>query len=176
MTTLHRARNSALDLPFEPTPPSTNGSSPQAGRPSSAGAPAPDEGRHSPLLRAVFYLVLIAFVLPVLAGVIAAVAHLGPFANHIFPVTLHNDTTATVLVRACSTHCIPADQSVTLKPGDRVDIGVSDGAEVSHYYLHDPANDALTACLPVQASRKVTGVVVEISRAESCPGTPLSIP
>lgn len=122
------------------------------------------------------YLVLIAFVLPVLAGVIAAVGHLGPFANHIFPVTLHNDTTATVVVRACSTNCIPADQAVTLKPGDHVDIGVSDGAEVSRYYLHAPEDDALTACLPLEASKKVTGAVVEISRAESCPGTPLSIP
>ena len=162
-----------MDSPFDGVAPSTNGSSPHVPRTPDGPPPQPAAPR-SPLFKLILYLVLIAFIVPVLAGVIAALAHLGPFANHLFPVTVHNDTSATVVVRACSTTCLPGDQSVELKPGGKVDVGVSDGAQVTPFYLHDP-DGALLSCLPLQAARRVTGAVVQVSQAESCPGTPISV-
>ncbi|GAC1363376.1 MAG: hypothetical protein NVSMB32_04900 [Actinomycetota bacterium] len=124
--------------------------------------------------RALLYLTLVALLIPVIAFVIARLTGSGPFAGHLFPVTLHNDTATTVVVRRCGTKCTVKDQSVTLGPGKAVQVGVADGAVVTPYYLYD-LSGALRNCLPLQANAALPGITVEISRAQTCPGAPVMV-
>lgn len=154
---------------FTPTPIGRNGSS----------ADTPDDGpwvrRRSPLITVVVLLTAAAVVAPFLAVGIAWVTHSGPFAHTIFPVTVHNDGNAAVVVRACGANCTKTDQAVTLQPGAGVLVGAANNGSVSRYYLHDVTGTVI-GCLPLVYHQTYTSLTVQTSAAEPCPGSPLPAP
>lgn len=151
---------------FEPTPVGRNGNSPDT--PDGV----PPTRRRSPLITLFLLLTGAAVVAPFIAVGVAFVTHSGPFAHTIFPVTVHNDGSAAVVVRGCGGNCTTKDQAVTLQPGGAVQVGATNNGSMSRYYLHDVTGTVL-GCLPLVYHHTATGVSVQTSEAETCPGSPL---
>lgn len=155
----------------EPAFATTNGTSPQ----NPAGGPGlPVRRKRSPLITFFIVGTILAVVAPFLAYGIAVLTRAGPFGDNVFPVILHNDTDQTLVVRTCGDHCTPAYQSVSLAPGDSITVGASTG-QMTRYYLHS-STGALLGCLPLKYPKPLTGVTVQASQQEACPGNPLPAP
>lgn len=155
----------------EPAFITTNGTSPQS--PGGSGGP-PVRRKRSALIT--FFLVgtILAVVAPVIAYGIAVLTHAGPFGDNVFPVTLHNDTDQTLVVRTCGANCTAQYQSVSLAPGNSITVGATTG-KMTRYYLH-ASTGALLGCLPLKYPKPLTGVTVQTSQQEACPGNPLPVP
>jgi hypothetical protein len=155
----------------EPAFIATNGTSPQ----NVLGTGSPPVRRKRSALMTFFIVgTILAVVAPVLAYGIALLTHAGPFGDNVFPVTLHNDTQQTLVVRTCGDNCTPQYQSVSLAPDNSVRVGATTG-QMTRYYLHD-STGALLGCLPLKYPKPLTGVTVQASQQEACPGNPLPAP
>ncbi|HEU5002417.1 MAG TPA: hypothetical protein VFW71_06525 [Actinomycetota bacterium] len=154
---------------FMPTPIGRNGSSPEQPE------DAPPVRRRSPLITFFLLLTAAAVVAPFIAVGVAWVTHAGPFSHTIFPVTLHNDGSAPVVIRACGANCAKGDQAITLQPGAGVQVGATNNGTISRYYVHDVTGTVL-GCLPLVYHQTYRGLTVETSAAENCPGNPLPVP
>jgi hypothetical protein len=161
----------------KPRPPAPTLKAVPVGR--NGNTPDPPEGaevrmrrRRTPVFNLFLILAAAAIVIPVLITAFFYFAGLGPFASDLFPVTLQNDGTAAVVIKDCGTNCTAADAPYTLDPGTKVQVAASDQGLVT-FYLHD-ASGAVTGCLPLEFHRKVSGVIINTSRAETCPGAPIT--
>ncbi|HWD07496.1 MAG TPA: hypothetical protein VHA57_00230 [Actinomycetota bacterium] len=145
---------------------------PDSGRNGDSPDPPELRRRRTPLFNVslVVAVAILAFSVLFLAGYLFRNAL---FSNPLFPVTLHNDGAAAVDVRGCGTNCTSADVPYRLNPGGSVQVAAEDNGEVT-FYLHDPTTGAVTGCLPLKFARKVTGVTIQTSQAETCPGVPLT--
>lgn len=157
------------DPGFAPAPVSRNGNSPDP----TGGAPVRYKRQRTPVFNLFLILAAAAVVVPVVIVAFAFVLGLGPFASDLFPVNIHNDGPAAVVIKDCGTNCTATDEPYTLLPGKAVSVAASDRGLVT-FYLHDPSTGQVTGCLPLEFHAKVSGAAFDTSQAEACPGSPLT--
>jgi hypothetical protein len=145
-------------------PISRNGSGPQP-------APGPPRRQRTALFNVTIVLAVATIVL--LLGLAALYVFRKPlFAGNLFPVVLHNDGAVPVDVLQCGTNCTAKDLPTRLDPGGSIQVAAADDGLVT-YYLHS-LSGAVTGCLPLEFTRRQSGVTVQTSQAEPCPGTPIT--
>jgi hypothetical protein len=145
-------------------PISRNGSGPE---------PAPEQARRQRTALFNVTIVLTIANIVLLLGLGALYLFRKPlFAGHLFPVVLHNDGAVTVNVLECGTNCTAKDLPTRLDPGATVQVAASDDGLVT-FYLHS-LSGGVTGCLPLEFSRRKSGVTVQTSQAEPCPGRPIT--
>lgn len=137
--------------------------------PSADAAPAAHKRRKpGPVVKALMVLTLAGFIAPFIA---IAVQH---FRGHAttggsINVVVHNDG-ATVMTLACRDNCNKSARA-TLTPDAKAEVVVSANPAGSRYEVLDAAG-AVVGCLPMTTA--LSGVVVQVSQAVSCPGTPIA--
>lgn len=151
---------------------------PKSGRNGNSPDPPEREVRSRTPLFNISIIVTVATLLFVVALVALFLFRSALFGSSFFPVTLHNDGTAAVVVRGCGTNCTGGDVPFLLNPGKSVQVAANSTGEVT-FYLHAASTaggGAVIGCLPLEFTRKISGVTIQTSQAEACPGTPLPVP
>ena len=95
-------------------------------------------------------------------------------------VTLSREPRSRAVLTSCSAQlcgsdCLSTVQKASILPGDSAEVNVSAGGSVTRYYLLDRSG-ATVGCLPLRFSQPVSGFTISTSRAEKCPGDPISAP
>jgi hypothetical protein len=143
--------------------------------PSSPVAEPPKRKRH--VTRGILILMILTLagvVAPFIANIFASHSGAGLDSTRVFQVSIRNDTAATLDAQLCS-DCLSTVQKVSILPGDSAQVGVSAGGAVTRYYLLDRSG-ATVGCLPLRFTKPVSGFTISTSRAEKCPGDPISAP
>ena len=143
--------------------------------PTDAAAPAPARKRH--LTRGILILMILTVagvVAPFVAAIFARHSGASLDSTRVFQVSIRNDTAAPLDAQLCS-DCLSTVQKVSIPPGGSAQVGVSAGGSVTRYYLLD-GSGATVGCLPLRFTKPVSGFTISTSRAEKCPGDPISAP
>jgi hypothetical protein len=119
-------------------------------------------------------LTVAGVVAPFVAAIFARHSGAGLDSTRVFQVSIRNDTAAPLSAQLCS-DCLSTVQKVSIPPGGSAQVGVSAGGSVTRYYLLD-GSGATVGCLPLRFTKPVPGFTISTSRAEKCPGDPISAP
>jgi hypothetical protein len=139
-------------------------------------APAPP-ARKRHVTRGILVLMILTVagvVAPFIANIFASHSGAGLDTTKAFPVSIENDTAGPLDAQLCD-HCLPTVPKVSILPGASAQVYVAAGGSVTRYYLLDRSG-ATVGCLPLRSSKPVSGFTIPASRAEKCPGDPISAP
>ena len=151
---------------------------PLAPVPSEAPSAAERPKRKRHVTRGILILMILTVagvVAPFVAAIFARHSGAGLDSTKVFQVSIRNDTAAPLDAQICESPCLPTVQKVSILPGESAQVNVSAGGSVTRYYLVDMSG-ATMGCLPLRFSKPVSGFTVSTSRAEKCPGDPISAP
>jgi hypothetical protein len=138
-------------------------------------AEPPKRKRH--VTRGILILMILTVagvVAPFVAAILARHSGASLDSTKVFLVSIRNDTAAPLDAQICESPCLPTVQKVSILPGASAQVSVSAGS-VTRYYLVDRSG-ATAGCLPLRFSKPVPGFTIPTSRAEKCPGDPISAP
>lgn len=119
-------------------------------------------------------LTVAGVVAPFIANIFASHSGAGLDSTKVFQVSIRNDTAVPLDAQLCD-RCLPTVAKVSIPPGGSAQVNVSAGGSVTRYYLID-GSGVTVGCLPLRFSRPVSGYAIPTSRAERCPGDPISAP
>jgi hypothetical protein len=140
-----------------------------------AAPPRPARKRH--VTRGILILMILTVagvVAPFVAAIFARHSGASLDSTRVFQVSIRNDTAAPLDAQLCS-DCLSTVQKVSILPGDSAQVTVSAGGSVTRYFLLDRSG-ATVGCLPLRFPKPVPGFTISASRAEKCPGDPISTP
>lgn len=85
-----------------------------------------------------------------------------------FTVTLHNDTSSTVVVKQCDAKCDSFHEQDRLQPDGSVPVNTSSDGAANWWSVTDASGHTL-GCIPLTYHHKVDGLVVDVSSYTTCP-------
>jgi hypothetical protein len=137
---------------------------------------SPKRKRH--VTRGILILMILTVagvVAPFIANIFASHSGASLDSTKVFQVSIRNDTAAPLDAQLCGSDCLSTVQKASILPGDSAQVNVSAGGSVTRYYLLD-GSGATVGCLPLRFAKPVPGFTISTSRAEKCPGDPISAP
>jgi hypothetical protein len=97
--------------------------------------------------------------------------------SHSFPITFLNDTRHSIDLNLClDPNCKHFGYSHRWKPAESAQENATTGSGITRWLVEDAATQRTLGCLPLQFTRKKSGLLVDISQRVPCPGNqPIAI-
>lgn len=137
--------------------------------PSVSGSGAAQERSRRPLgMYALVCLGVVAGLLFLLAALAQALGTSIDPTESSFPVTLHNDTTGTVVLKQCGSTCGSIHEVERLAAGRSVPVNFSSEG-ITNLWSVTNAQGVVMGCLARTYDHKVANLVVQVSSNAPCP-------
>ncbi|MGI8647895.1 MAG: hypothetical protein ACR2JX_06695 [Mycobacteriales bacterium] len=85
-----------------------------------------------------------------------------------FAITLHNDTSSTIMLKQCDVTCDSFHERVRLLPGADTRVNTSSD-NVANWWMISDADGKKLGCLPLRYGHKIDRLVVNVSEQTACP-------